>query len=713
MKVIISLLFSIMLINAYAQTKITGTVKDDKGEPIPGANIMIEGSYDGTSSNADGTFRFITDEPGAQTLLISFIGYRVFRQEIMCEARPLQFDVVLKEEINRLNAVTITAGAINASDNSRKEILRAIDIVTTASANADIAGALSTLPGAQRVGEEGRLFVRGGDAYETRTFIDGMVVLDAYEASPQGLPARNRFFPFMFKGTSFSTGGYSAEYGQALSSALALDSKDKAESNRTDISLMSVGGDVSHTSSWNRGSVAGKLGYTNIRPYYNIINQFVDWEKAPASFEANAAYRQQIGKEGMLKLYGNFSSADLSMYRNEIPDNGSKTLLSIHNQFAYLNASYRDILSDKVALRSGLSYTRNDNELMPGANKLAELQEGLHAKLVFDFTASDKLAVLWGAEHIARNYTQSMKMESFPTFSRGFDELLSASFLETEYYLSSKLVTRAGLRAEHNSLLNKFSADPRLAMAYQTGKHSQVSLAWGTFRQSTDNQLLVQATDLEQEKATHYILNYQLTQNRRTFRAETFYKQYDDLVKFDANGFSNAGYGYARGFDFFWRDNRTFQNADYWITYSFLDTKRDYRHFPVEAIPAFASRHNFSYVLKYFVESINSQLGLTYAFGSSRPYHDPNKNGFNQSRTPNYSDLSANISYLMNPKVIFHASVTNILGRDNIFGYRYAASPDANGVYASEAIRQAARHFVFVGCFITFSDAKVNQLPNL
>jgi hypothetical protein len=713
MKSIICFLFNIILIGSYAQTKITGIVKDDTGELIPGANIMIEGSYDGTSSHVDGKFSFVTNEIGQQTLLISFIGYKVFRQEIQCDGSAIQLDVILKEEINRLNAVTITAGSINASDANRKEILRAIDIVTTASANADIAGALNTLPGAQRVGEEGRLFVRGGDAYETRTFIDGMVVLDAFEASPPGLPARNRFFPFMFKGTSFSTGGYSAEYGQALSSALVLDTKDKAESNRTDVSLMSVGADVSHTSSWNRGSVAGKLGYTNIRPYYKLINQFVDWEKAPASFEANAAYRQQIGKEGMLKVYGNMSRADLSLHTKEIPDNGSKSLLSIQNEFAYINAAYRDILSDKVALRGGISYTRNDNQLKLGADKLKELQEGAHAKLVLDYTASDKLSLLWGAEHIARNYTQAKQSEAQSILSRGFDELLSASFVESEYYISKKLVTRAGLRAEHNSLLNKLSVDPRLAMAYQTGEHSQVSLAWGKFRQSTDNQLLVQATELEQEKATHYILNYQVTQNRRTFRAEAFYKEYDDLVKFEMNGLSNAGYGYAKGFDFFWRDNQTFQNADYWISYSFLDTKRDYRHFPMEAIPAFASAHNFSYVLKYFVESIKSQIGATYAYGSPRPYHNPNIEGFNQSRTPSYHDLSANISYLLNPKVIFHASVTNILGRDNIFGYRYSATPDVNGVYASEPFRQAARHFIFIGCFITFSDAKVNQLPNL
>src|SRR6185436_1392463 len=119
-------------------------------------------------------------------------------------------------------------------------------------------GALNTLPGTQKVGESGRLFVRGGDGNETRTFIDGMLVLDAYGPSAPNTPSRGRFLPFMFKGTSFSTGGYSAEYGQALSSALVLDTKDITEATRTDLGFLSVGADVAHTQVWDRSSLSGK-----------------------------------------------------------------------------------------------------------------------------------------------------------------------------------------------------------------------------------------------------------------------------------------------------------------------------------------------------------------------------------------------------------------------------------------------------------------------
>jgi hypothetical protein len=131
-------------------------------------------------------------------------------------------------------------------------------------------------------------------------------------------------------------------------------------------------------------------------------------------------------------------------------------------------------------------------------------------------------------------------------------------------------------------------------------------------------------------------------------------------------------------------------------------------------MPAYASRHNFSFVYKHFINKLKSQVGLTYSYGSPRPYNNPNEEKFNAGRTPSYQDLSANIAYLPKNWLIVYVSCTNLLGRDNIFGYEYSETPDINGVYASRAIQQPARHFLLVGVFITLSKNKsVNQLPNL
>ena len=375
---------------AFAQTKIAGKVVDEKGEGIPGANISIKDSYDGTSSAIDGTFAFESGEKGINVVEVTFIGFKSFRQSIELAGKPISLAITLREEINQLDAVTISAGSFTAGEEKRRTILKAIDIATTAGATADIAGALNTLPGTTKVGESGRLFVRGGDSNETRTFIDGMAVLDAYGPAAPDTPSRGRFLPFMFKGTSFSTGGYSAEYGQALSSALVLNSKDKADMNQTDIGILSVGADVAHTQVWDRSSFSGKVQYTNLQPYMGVINQRVDWVNAPVSLQGSTAFRQQVGKDGLLKVFGNFNHSNFAMHNHDIAQPELKQLFDLTNNYAYGNTAYQQSLNDKWSVRGGLSYNYNENAAKFDGSPATETEKGLHSKLVFANSFSDR-----------------------------------------------------------------------------------------------------------------------------------------------------------------------------------------------------------------------------------------------------------------------------------------------------------------------------------
>ncbi|MBL0743873.1 TonB-dependent receptor [Chryseolinea lacunae] len=717
MKLLFTVFFLLMLHAVVAQTTLSGKVTDTKGEGIPGANITLANTYDGTTSDANGNFSFTTSEQGQQTLVVSFIGFKENRRAVTLGTTPLVVAIALEETINELEAVTITAGSFTAGDASRRTVFKAIDIATTAGATADIAGALNTLPGTQKVGETGRLFVRGGDGSETRTFIDGMLVLDAYGTSAPNTPSRGRFLPFMFKGTSFSTGGYSAEYGQALSSVLALDSKDEAEMTRTDIGILSVGADVAHTQAWDGGSVAGKVQYTNIRPYYGLINQEIDWKTPPASIEGIGAFRQRVGKQGMVKVYGNYNHSDFALYNHAIEDHSNTSLYDLTNDYRYLNGFYKTMLNEKWNVRGGLSYTGIKNNTWLNDDNIVETQKGVHAKTVFEGSLSDKVEVKAGAEVIQRNYDQAFDLKVGQDYTLSFNETLSSAFVEADVYTSNKFVMQGGARAEYNSLNQKFSVDPRVSLAYKTGKISQVYFAYGTFRQAAKNEMLRVNSTLSSEKAEHFILNYQVMENNRTLRLQAYYKRYNDLVKYrnaDPLQLYNGGDGYAQGVEFFWRDYKSIKNVDYWLSYSFLDTKRNYLDFPQRAVPTFASAHNVSLVTKYFVTPLKTQVGVTYSYTTGRPYNNPNTAVFNGGKTPYYADLSVNLSYLPKPYIIVHVSCTNVLGRDNIFGYEYATTPDASGVYGSRAIRQPAPRFLFVGIFITLSkDKSTNQLPTL
>ena len=76
--------------------------------------------------------------------------------------------------------------------------------------------------------------------------------------------------------------------------------------------------------------------------------------------------------------------------------------------------------------------------------------------------------------------------------------------------------------------------------------------------------------------------------------------------------------------------------------------------------------------------------------------------------------LSLSISYLAAQNLIIHGSVTNVFGRQNIFGYEYPEQPDTNGFYDGRAITLPAPRFIFVGIFLTLSKQQtLNQMQSL
>ena len=122
----------------------------------------------------------------------------------------------------------------------------------------------------------------------------------------------------------------------------------------------------------------------------------------------------------------------------------------------------------------------------------------------------------------------------------------------------------------------------------------------------------------------------------------------------------------------FYRDNRTFKNTDYWLTYSFTDSKRNFQDFDTQVTPGFAPRHNASAVMKHFVKALHSQIGFSYSWNDGYNYHNPNLAGEMQSKTKAFNNLSVSWSYLPKPNLIIHFECSNVLGTQNKFGYQYA-----------------------------------------
>jgi hypothetical protein len=707
MKAIFTFLFLIFSITLNAQTRINGTVKANDGKIVVGANISVVNTYDGASTDTTGRFKFITAETGKQLIRFTAIGYKTDSVWINLVGVELVLNLKLKEAVSELNMVTISAGTLETGDQRKGAVLSSLDIATTAGAIADVVAALQTLPGtAQAFGENG-LFVRGGSGAETQTYYDGLLVKNPFGSQLPDMNSRSRFSPFLFKGTTFSSGGYSAQYGQALSSALLMESKDLPEKSSTEISLLSVGLSAAHTEKSQNSALVIGGSYYNLKPTYAVVKQNIDWDRAPVEKQGMIQYKWKPSQTGILKVFAQYNTTNVAL-------SNSNTPITNTNNTYYANATYHDYLSSDWKIQAGASYSNSKENGGISTNTYRRFDNLLQGRLTLTHFFAGRSLIRMGAEA----YTNE-RLEGWNQLNRSFGNQTQAGFAESEIYLGDAIVARLGARTEHTSYLKDWNIAPRASIAVKAGKRAQVSFAYGTFYQNPDDSYLVQNQSLSAERADHYILNYQYLTDKITFRVEGYYKKYDQLTKYEFTGMANAygvfnyanlnnsGKGYARGVDVFFRDKKTISGGDYWISYSYLDTKRDFRNYPTQATPPFAASHTLNVVYKQYIPYIKSEIGTTYSFSTGRTYYNPNNTGFLADRTKSFNNLSLNVSHLttvFKQFAVVYASVTNVPGFKNVYGYNYSL-----GGQQREAILPAAKRNFFIGLLVTIGDNTFNH----
>jgi hypothetical protein len=717
-KYIYIILIALTSLHGLSQTAISGKVSCKDGA-LPGATIFIEGTYDGASANVEGEFSFKSSKTGKVLIKAQYLGYEPFAKEIELKGLPIIMDILLVETFNKLEAVTITAGTFEAGDKKQSNILTPLDMITTAGAVGDVYGALQTLPGTTTNGESGKLFVKGGDSDESQTFIDGSLVYAPYSSAAPNMSVRGRFNPFMFQGTIFSTGGYSAEYGQALSSVLLLNTNDMPKEDQLDLSFMTVGLGVAGTKLWKTGAVTTTLSYNDLSPYMWVVPQNYEWVKYPNNAEGAISIRQKTGKSGMLKLYGSFTNSRYTINQEDLNHEGKFYDYALSNNNFFLNASWSSNLGQHWITSTAASFTNNTDNVGYDIITFNKLLRGVHVKNVFSHPFNDMITLRLGAEFFSKTYSQKYN-DSLGRINIGYTNYTTAAFAEAEMYVSSKFVTRLGARVEYSDYLRCANLVPRISAAYKITKSSQFSLAYGWFYQDPSDDYLLYTDQLTYERADHYTFSYQAAKNNRTFRAEIYYKDYKNLAKQNNDAFylptsySNSGFGYAAGLDVFWRDKTTIKNGDYWISYSYLDTKRDYRNYPEEAIPGFASKHNFAAVYKHWFGGLRSYLSANFKYSSPRVYNNPNSDVFNSEHTKPYRSVDVSWSFLYRQNIIIYAALTNVFGFKQGYGNSYARIPDADGYYRSAPIMPGADRFYLLACFITLTKrGEANQVDKI
>ena len=409
----------------------------------------------------------------------------------------------------------------------------------------------------------------------------------------------------------------------------------------------------------------------------------------------------------------------------------------------YHNLAWRENLGANWKFNGGVSYTNNKDDIqgsMQNSGNNDVVLDGLeyknfvldaygnyfNAKAVFERRLRGLSAIRFGSEYNYSNDKADYILYNGNKYPNRVKENLVSGFAEADVYVTNDIAAKLGGRLEHSALLDKFNFAPRASLAYKVGREAQASLAYGIFYQNPERRYLPSSSELTFAKATHYIAQYQKVSNLTSFRAEVFYKKYENLLKTTVvnnqeSAGSNDGHGYAKGFELFWRDKKTIKNFDYWISYSYLDTKRDFLNYPGEIAPSFAAKHTANLVLKKFVSGLKTQFNANYQYASGRPYYNIRYNStdgkfaiYDQGKTIDYNSVSLSVNYLpnvfkkgANQFTVFVFSVTNVLGTNQVFGYNYSY----NGL-RKEAIVPPTKTFVYLGVFLSFGVDRTQEVIN-
>ena len=747
----VSLIVSLLVLGfvVEAQVTIQGQVRDNRSRPLRGVSVILKDTYDGAITDSLGNFQFTTEEQGAFQLEASLSGYRPQSISLQLPNLPPAIRFELKELVTELNAVVITAGSFEASDKAKSAVLNSIDIVTTPSANADVTTAFRSLPGTQQVGESEGLFVRGGTASESKIYIDGALVNNFFFSPTPGIATRGRFNPFLFKGTVFSTGGYSALYGQALSSALLLESLDLPDRSSADVGISVVGLSAGFQqlakekkSSW---GVTGS--YSNLGLAFGIIKQRQDFFQVPISGTFDGNFRIKTKRGGMIKYYGYLATNRVAFRNTNMDSIGLLDAFRLKNINTYHNLNWRERLNNGWRIQGAISFSLNrdriGNELQDDQHQPANVTTP--ASLAFqDFDVENRAKYMQArlvlekklgglsAFRFGTDYFYSREVINYTAFN-GFEvhdtikDHLKSLFAESDVYITNRLAMKAGVRMEHTSLLNRFNVAPRFSLAYKFAPTTTASFAYGIFYQNPETRTLPAPADLGFARADHYILQITRQANDRLLRVEAFYKDYRNLFRTGLRDIGtqglidNQGSGYAQGVEMFWRDKKTFKGVDYWVSYSYLDTRRLHLNYPMRMQPNFAANHTASVVFKRFVTKWKTGFNASYNFATGRPfYHIGVDNSTGQSKltdrgtTIAFNSLSFSVNYLPNlgkPNkkafAVWVLSINNVLNQNQVFNYRYSTDGRRR-----EAITPPARQFVFIGCFLSFGVDRTQEAIN-
>ena len=376
-KILLTLTCIISISAMFAQTVVKGSVKDNLGNIIPNASVIIKGTTSGGSSDFDGNFNFTTKSTGKQTLQVSYVGYKTFEKLINLDGSTLTVSVILQEGGAQLDEIVLTA---SSTFRSQKETPMSISSIkqkeiTKLSANSQ-ADIIRSIPGITAEGGGGEtatnVFVRGlpsGGQYVFNPLqYDGMPLMSTFglNSSAHDVYARP---DVGFKGVEFVRGGAAVLYGAGSVAGIINYTSKTGDSNAENLINVEWADKGRLKTDFYTG---GKLGGEDSNTYYAFTG-FVRKDDGPIETgmpTKGVQFRANIKKKfenGSFTVHGQmindnaqfFMPLPLDGNRNRIAGNDGEAVSQLlsgqlaNTSFLTAGGAYESPIEDGVSTQGG------------------------------------------------------------------------------------------------------------------------------------------------------------------------------------------------------------------------------------------------------------------------------------------------------------------------------------------------------------------------
>lgn len=581
--------------------------------------------------------------------------------------------------------VATVDGGYAMDDTRPQATLSKIDVYMAPGGTADILQVFQMLPGVTRVGEGSDLYVRGGDPAEAPVFVEGARLL--YAGVFEGLYGSEFGIldPSVLRRAYFSSGGFSARWGDALSGLVDLETDGAPAISQARAGFNFVGGGATWRSPvGSRGGWWTSVRATDTSLLLALYDDADEYPSAPRSIEgvvgASFAPRPGLELKAVALVAGDGAAREIDAHgwRGPFESRGSTALALLSARAMEADAG--------VGLRATASWTRRGSDFEFGVLDRERTDERLSVRIETDLGADAARQLRFGVEaaHLA-----SLAEGSVPTTERigpgSPSEALEASrdatahmggYLEGELRPIPALALVAGARLDRLPGEDAGTLDPRLAVAWRAGDWTW-RLGGGTFHQGRwrigydlpDGGIPAGVP----RRARHAALSLE-REGRPTIRVETYVKSYGSYVP--EEGELEIGAGRARGLDALVRWAQTDRWGG-WISYSYLDGELDLRD-AGRVSSEFDVTHSLTAVGTYSLGAW--QIGGTARYATGRPYTpvigsqpgdgppDPVYGLAMSDRLPTYFRLDARLTRFQRVGgrlAVFYLEALNVLDRPN------------------------------------------------